>query len=104
MSARMSANGGLSGLVILTLSFVDPDPTRTSAGDSDIEIYGAPPSVRWGGGGRLRHALLELLFGHVVLPGWDDVDVVVVLVWYYAHRVFAPHDSLDLLQIQLPKF
>src|SRR5205823_13957576 len=44
---------------------------------ASVIARGRPPSVGRGGGGRLRHALLELLFGHVVLPGWDDVDVVV---------------------------
>src|SRR5262245_8233050 len=70
---------------------------------ASVGARGPPSSVRWGGGGRLRHALLELLFGHVVLPGWDDVDVVVGRVANDAHRVFALHDGLELLQIQLPK-
>src|SRR5262249_26390605 len=66
-------------------------------------LRGHPPSVGRRGGGRLRHSLLELFFSHVVLPGWDDVDVVVGRVANDAHRVLAVHDGLELLQIELPK-
>src|SRR5262249_7285442 len=70
---------------------------------SQLQASLRPPSVGRRGGGRLRHALLEFFFGYVVLPGRDDVDVVVGRVANDAHRVFAIQDGLDLLQVELPK-
>src|SRR5215469_749502 len=68
-----------------------------------ISVFLRRRSRSAGRGSRLRHALLELLFGYVVLPGWDDVDVVVRRIANDAHRILAVHDRLDLLHIQLAK-